>query len=493
MNYVSLFSSAGVGCYGFTKAGFDCIATVELLEKRMQIQRYNKKCKNTDGYIVGNLELPETHQLLDLAIKKYFESKKVEIDIIMATPPCQGISVANHKKKDELGRNSLVVESIKITKKYLPRFFLFENVSGFLKTVCTDVDGIDRTIDEAITNNLSKFYHIESQVLNLKNYGSNSSRTRTLVIGVRKDQKNTCPLLFFPDYSTEKTLHDVIGELPRLKVMGEFSETDFYHSFRPYQKRMLPWIESTPYGQSAFDNIKDIHKPHQIKDNKIVINQRKNGGKYQRQVWDSVAPCVHTRNDCLASQNTIHPEDNRVFSVRELMLMMSIPSCFQWIDPNIDLVNDLNVDGKNKLRAKTEKVIRESIGEAVPTGVIYNIAMKLKRYLEFEPLKKNELEKLILDNDLRDPVNLKRFIIKNKDIYISEIFRICDLSNSEREKHAAFHTPIEIAYSCIEYLPKESSFGPRINALEPSVGAGVFVFLLAKSTQIKKLPLIVLI
>ena len=29
--YVSLFSSAGIGCYGFKQAGFECIATNEFL------------------------------------------------------------------------------------------------------------------------------------------------------------------------------------------------------------------------------------------------------------------------------------------------------------------------------------------------------------------------------------------------------------------------------------------------------------------------------
>ena len=32
--YISLFSSAGVGCYGFKQEGYYCIATVELLERR---------------------------------------------------------------------------------------------------------------------------------------------------------------------------------------------------------------------------------------------------------------------------------------------------------------------------------------------------------------------------------------------------------------------------------------------------------------------------
>ncbi len=55
LTYISLFSSAGIGCYGFKQAGFECVATCELLEKRIKIQRINNKCKYKTGYIVGNI------------------------------------------------------------------------------------------------------------------------------------------------------------------------------------------------------------------------------------------------------------------------------------------------------------------------------------------------------------------------------------------------------------------------------------------------------
>ena len=32
--YISLFSGAGIGCYGFKLENFNCISTVEILEKR---------------------------------------------------------------------------------------------------------------------------------------------------------------------------------------------------------------------------------------------------------------------------------------------------------------------------------------------------------------------------------------------------------------------------------------------------------------------------
>ena len=51
MTYISLFSSAGVGCYGFKMEGFECIATNELIERRLNIQKANKKCKYSSGFL----------------------------------------------------------------------------------------------------------------------------------------------------------------------------------------------------------------------------------------------------------------------------------------------------------------------------------------------------------------------------------------------------------------------------------------------------------
>jgi DNA (cytosine-5)-methyltransferase 1 len=45
LTYISLFSSAGIGCYGFSLENYSCVATVEILQKRIAIQRYNNKCK----------------------------------------------------------------------------------------------------------------------------------------------------------------------------------------------------------------------------------------------------------------------------------------------------------------------------------------------------------------------------------------------------------------------------------------------------------------
>src|SRR5690606_25026653 len=118
----------------------------------------------------------------------------------------------------------------KIINQVHPRFFILENVRGFLTTICTDVDGQDKPIRDAIFNNLAGDYNIAHQVMNFKDYGNNSSRTRTLVIGVRKDIEEIAPFELFPERREAPTVKESIGHLPRLKTMGEIHDTDIYHS-----------------------------------------------------------------------------------------------------------------------------------------------------------------------------------------------------------------------------------------------------------------------
>ncbi|PUD53986.1 DNA (cytosine-5-)-methyltransferase [Helicobacter pylori] len=259
LTYISLFSGAGVGCYGLLEEGFECVATNEILEKRLNIQRINRKCKLDESYISGDIKKPETKEKILKQIGFY--SKKFgndRVDLVVATPPCQGMSVANHKKKnDEIKRNSLVVESIDLIKQIKPRFFILENVPSFYKTGCIDKNDNLLEIGSMIEQNLSGEYMLYDEVINFKNFGANSSRTRTLVIGVCKEFKDfTSALEFFPDFKQEKTLKEVIGSLKPL-TWGEYDSADFYHSFRTYPKHMQEWIKDLKEGQSAFENVQD--------------------------------------------------------------------------------------------------------------------------------------------------------------------------------------------------------------------------------------------
>lgn len=472
--YISLFSSAGVGCYGFKQEHFYCLATVELLERRLNIQKYNNKCFFDSGYICGDLTESHTQDLVFTELEKWKNSFNLKcVDVLIATPPCQGMSVANHKKKNELNRNSLVVESIKLTKRILPKFFVFENVRAFLKTTCTDIDGVDKPICEAIKKNLGGKYNIIEEVINFKDYGNPSSRTRTLVIGVRKDLEDITPYDVFPEKKPERTLREVIGHLPSLKKMGEISETDIYHSFRKYAPKMERWISDIKEGQSAFDNVDISRIPHTIKDGIVVYNAKKNGDKYTRQFWDKVAPCIHTRNDILASQNTVHPEDNRVFSIRELMLMMSVPKSFQWSKIPFSKLNTLSLKEKESYLKKEGINIRQSLGEAVPTVIFQQIAHKIRLYLSSEKLTDKYAKQLIATHNIDTYKDLIRFL----DMWKSDFYKqskVAELSNINRDSNAAYYTRADVCFAVVKNLPNFKG-RKELRILEPAVGVGNFI------------------
>ena len=490
MTYISLFSSAGVGCYGFHMEGFECVATNELLSRRMDVQRVNKKCKLDSGYIPGDITQPTIKQKIYDEISKWEKLGNDGIDVIIATPPCQGISVINHKKNDqEINRNSLVVESVEIIDRIKPRFFVFENVMAFQKTLCITPDEQVMPIGEYIRNALGAEYIISGRILNFMNYGSNSSRTRPLMIGVSKKYRNNItPFDLYPSYRPEKTLREVIYNYPRLE-WGEISQSDFYHAFRTYDPAMRPWIHDLKENESAFDNVDPAKRPHRIIDGNRIENTRKNRDKYTRQPWDRFIQCVHTRNDQLAAQNTIHPEQDRVFSIRELMDMMTIPRSFRWVDYSLDELNAMSDTEKRNIYKTHEVNIRQCLGEAVPTEIMRQIAASIKLSMQSKRSDAAEINHIIADRGLAKRNNLIVFLRDNPlNLDIASLMRITELCNAHREKNAAFYTNKFIVNEIMGRLPVFNK--EEIRILEPSVGAGSFIPFLFK--QYENVPHVIL-
>lgn len=490
LTYVSLFSCAGVGCYGFRMEGFHCVATNELLPRRLDVQKANHKCEYESGYVPGDITTDEVKQHIYTEIDRWTKKGNDRVDVVVATPPCQGISVINHKKTSkEINRNSLVVESVEVIKNIRPRFFIFENVMAFQKTLCITPDNRTTPIGDYIREVLGEDYIISGRILNFMNYGSNSSRTRTLMIGVdKKYRNNITPLDLYPDYKPEKTLRDVIYDFPRLE-WGEIDENDFYHAFRTYSHEMRNWIHDLKEGESAFDNEDPLKRPHRVVDGKIVENIRKNRDKYTRQPWDRFVQCVHTRNDQLAAQNTIHPEQDRVYSIRELMTMMTIPQDFQWMEYTLTELNGMSDAEKKKVYKTHEVNIRQCIGEAVPTEIMRQIAAKIKFYLFGKMCDATEVNKIIADKKLTDRNALTEFLKANPlNLDMASLMRITELCNARREKNAAFYTNKFIVNEIMGQLPVFNK--ETIKILEPSVGAGSFIPFLFK--QYANVPNVIL-
>lgn len=467
LTYISLFSGGGIGCYGFKEQDYECIATNELDINRINIQKINKKCKYDSGYIPGDIRIEKNKQKLFEEIKLWEENEGLEnVDVVVATPPCQGMSTANYKKNDEQKRNSLVVEAIKMIKEIKPKVFILENVKAFMNTVCTDIDGRDKLISESIYSNLEMEYNIYHKVINFKDYGVPSSRPRTIVIGTSKKLINVTPLNLFPLKQNEITLRQAIGNLKPLKY-GEIDEKDVYHFARKYPEYMEEWIKDLKEGESAFQN-SDDKKPYKIVNGeRQILKSGHLGNKFRRLFWDKHCACVTTRNDLLASQDTIHPSDNRVLSIRELMNVMTIPNSFSWVEGDKEEIQD-----KEQFLKKHELNIRRCIGEAVPTQIMKSIAKNIKVLLEFEEFCK-EYKKSRIDQYLQNKELLKNF-------YIRTFLEEEKLNN--RKETGSFYTPQIVVYDAIKKYKINNK--KNIKILEPAVGLGAFIFQLLRVVDI---------
>ena len=493
LTYVSLFSSAGVGCYGFKEEGFECVATNEIVPRRMEVQKANGKCRFDSGYVVGDISTDEVKARIYEEVDRWARLGNDRVDVLMATPPCQGISVINHKKNaGEITRNSLVIESAEIIRRIRPRVFVFENVQAFQKTLCVTREGETLPIGAFIRRFLGGDYVISARVLNFMNYGSNSSRTRTLVIGVDRDYRNQfVPYDLFPAFRREPTLRDVIGGGEPL-AWGQISDKDFYHAFRTYDERMRPWIHDLKEGESAFDNADPAMRPHKMVGGARVENIKKNRDKYTRQKWDRFVQCVHTRNDQLAAQNTLHPVEDRVFSIRELMQMMTIPRSFKWMPLGLQELNALPLDEKRRLYKAHETNIRQCLGEAVPTEIVRQVAEGVKERLLNKRESPSRLNRIIAEAGLSDRERLFDFVERNpQGLSLSALMRVAELCNARREENEAFYTNKFIVNDVMDRLP---DFGkPAIRILEPSVGVGNFLpFLFKRYSSVPHVDLDVL-
>ena len=460
LTYVSLFSSAGVGCYGFKENHFECVATNELLPERLEIQKANRKCRYRSGYIAGDITKDETKARLYAEIEKWKADHGMQqLDVLFATPPCQGMSTANYKKTDEEQiRNSLVVQAIAIIQHIQPKIFIFENVRAFMKTICTDLSGVDMTIEESIMKNLSSSYNIEYKIINFKDYGVPSSRPRTIVIGTSKELRNISPLNIFPKRRDPITLRDAIGGLPRLGF-GEKDTHDFLHFARPFPEYQREWIHDLREGESAFDN-DEARRPYKLDTdgNRIELKGSYMGNKYRRLYWDRPCSCIATRNDQLASQDTIHPEDDRVLSIRELMYLMSIPDSFKWTNYD-SLVTPANSDD---YLADNELNIRRCIGEAVPTHIVSDMASNIRTLLDYE----------IFVNNYQDEY-IKTYLADERytnNFYIDTFLKEQQIENAKDS--GSFYTPQCVVYHTIKNVNIEKN---SIRILEPSVGLGAFL------------------
>jgi DNA (cytosine-5)-methyltransferase 1 len=365
MNALSLFANVGVAETYLSDIGCDVVVANELEEARA---RFYSHLYPSCNMICGDIT---DKKVYDKVIKS---AKEARVEFILATPPCQGMSIAGHNSPyDE--RNSLVKYAVDAIVDLLPKYVFMENVPQQLDTPI-NYHGEEILIPEYLKQRLGNKYRFNKEMItNTMYYGVPQMRRRSVILLVRKDIDF---LWEFPEPEKEiVTLSKAFAEIPDL--WPEIQEKDFRNklpentlealSFHKWHKppkhvwRNVECMLHTSTGNTAFDN--PFYYPKKTNGEKVKGYDT----TYHRLFWEKPAATITKWNGIMGSQNNVHPgrfwkyDENgdplytnpRVLTIYELLVVSSLPS--DWDIP--DWANN--------------QLIRFAIGEGVPPLMVKKI------------------------------------------------------------------------------------------------------------------------
>lgn len=372
---ISLFSNVGVAETYLKEIGINVVAANEIDEKRGAFYQHLYPDTNM---IVGDITKE------DIQNKMVVEAKKHNIDMVIATPPCQGMSLAG--KRDPLDvRNQLIYYAVEIIKKIKPKFVFLENVPQTL-TTSIKVNNETMLIPEYLHKEFDDIYNFAHQSLvSAQDYGVPQMRKRNIFLLTRKDLNFVWEM---PKPQKRITLRQAIGNLPEvdpllkegiketLKLFPDFEfkknealKISKFHYPPKHAKKHVIAMMHTPSGCTAFDN--PVYYPK--KDNGERVNGHYN--TYRRLNWDKPSRTMTQNCGVISSLCCVHPgreyekngeilySDPRCFTLLELFIVTSLPKDWnvpEWAD---------------------EKMIRKVIGEGIPPMLVKNIMLNLLNYL----------------------------------------------------------------------------------------------------------------
>ncbi len=361
----SVFSGGGIGDVGIEWGlGIPVVAACELVHSRAELIRRNfSQTKVFEG------------DVWKLA-PDYIQFVREKLGtlrpwLITLSPPCQGMSAngagrissairaGNRPQEDE--RNRLVLPGIEIIEALQPDWFLLENVRRMENTVIRNEYEKPENILDLLARRLHPLgYTIRSSILDFRRYGVPHQRQRLITIGCRlpsvaqqfpqvqdvfcekPSELHPDPTHDGPDLPPPVTLREAIGRLPALDAAENLADpNDSYHRVPRWNARQYFWMKHTPEGSTAFDNHrcpacgKDVHAPEVVTcsacseplpkptvsnngSSRLVRGFRTS---YRRMKWDRPASTLTMNSGVISSDVKGHPEQHRVLSLREIMLL----------------------------------------------------------------------------------------------------------------------------------------------------------------------------
>ncbi|MBN1463143.1 MAG: DNA (cytosine-5-)-methyltransferase [Paludibacteraceae bacterium] len=310
---VSFFAGCGGLCYGVKAAGFEIVATNELVENYKSIYKLNFP----SAYFLPN----DIKEITSNDISKVLEKHKT-IDLMVGGPPCQGFSLTGKRDVNDK-RNNLFEYYLEIAAQINPKIILIENVR--LLTSMKDPNG--SLVRTRILDTFEKMgYKSTFFNVNAKDYGVPQHRERVIFIAVRKDLKKTpsiAPITYgnsnnlFNSTPPYFTFGDGVSDLEYLES-GEKSINDEYHRAVNHPEHVIRWLVDVPEGKSAHDNVDPTLRPPSGYNT-----------TYKRQIWMEPAGTVATTYGMISGCRNVHPIATRALTTREALRLQSFPDSFK--------------------------------------------------------------------------------------------------------------------------------------------------------------------
>ena len=293
LNILDLFCGAGGFAYGFLQAHpmFNVLLAIDI--NNWAVETYKANFPNT---VVLKRDITQLHSL---EVLSHLKSKN--IDIIIASPPCEAFSAANvNRKKNDYERlysdptGRILLHAIRLIIDLEPQLFIIENVSQV-----GSEDMQDYIRHEFSTSNYSEIFFNKLESLD---YHVPSTRKRIFISNFK----------FSRPISDKKapSVREAFNGIPHPESLHDMKN----HFILPPSRIMAKKIPRTPPGGALvyFQGGK----------NKTYRN-------YIRLENDLHAPTV------MGKSRFIHPLDNRLCTVREQARLMSYPDNFQFIGPTV--------------------------------------------------------------------------------------------------------------------------------------------------------------
>lgn len=361
---LSMFSNVGIAETCFEELGIDVVVANEIIGERA---RFYKHLYPKTDMICGDI----TNEEIFAAVEE--RAKEEKVNLIIATPPCQGMSCAGSKNPDD-PRNFLIYYAVEMIKRVNPDLVILENVPMQMHTKI-DYLGEKVLIPDYVESELGNEYSFNrNRVVNSMDYGVSQSRQRYIMLLTKKSLNIEWE---FPEKPAEIiTLRDVLYDLPSLdpllreenerwrfpeyeKKVKEGKNVSKWHVPPMHSWKQVEWLIHTPSGRSAFRN--DIYYP--CKDGRRIKGAPRT---YMRMDWDKPATTVMQNSGVISTFSTVHPgrlitdgneeeryySDARTLTIFELLIVSSLP--LDWDIPS--WAGDI--------------LIRKVIGEGIPPKLI---------------------------------------------------------------------------------------------------------------------------